>query len=570
MGDLAFSFDEVVEQFEREQAEIRAILLGHPLTAPFGARLEPGRGADSVFTLAVVGQMRVGKSSLINALMERDMAITGVNETTATINWFRYSPDGGRDVCRVHWKGRPAENVPVARIQEWVGDSARAQETECLEFFSDSPYLKVADVVDTPGARSVIESHEDKLNEFLAGKMAAASEREAGRADAIVYVLPPVARESDEALLGEFERSTRIPGSTPYNSLGVLHKWDAAECPDPVGDARRKAAGLAERMSRSLSGVIAVSAPLYRATLFDEPFWETAGDLARAPDERAFGLLTQRDADFKRRTIEGVPLGPEARTTFWAAHPLPWASLRLILRIGRGGGHDSPAALRAAVLEASGMGALKDALRSRFFSRARIIKLFSALAKVLEPCRKASLALHHERDRLHARLRRAEKLLSELSGTGGGSAAPPVPGLAEFIRDAADEDRRHGEQIQAMISRADAIIVNVREQHRLAEADMSCLEALDAGAVGFPGAAETRFRRLFGQWGTGMRDRLAWSEGFSGSSLSAVRGWIGDLRDERLGAAGESRRLVEHAIERLEMLAHQLTKIATEDHPNHE
>src|SRR5436305_7519977 len=41
--------------------------------------------------VAVVGQVKVGKSSFINALLRQDLAKIGTSETTATINYFRYS-----------------------------------------------------------------------------------------------------------------------------------------------------------------------------------------------------------------------------------------------------------------------------------------------------------------------------------------------------------------------------------------------------------------------------------------------------------------------------------------------
>jgi predicted GTPase len=43
--------------------------------------------------VAVVGQVKAGKSSFINALLREDLAIVGTTETTATINYFRCSKD---------------------------------------------------------------------------------------------------------------------------------------------------------------------------------------------------------------------------------------------------------------------------------------------------------------------------------------------------------------------------------------------------------------------------------------------------------------------------------------------
>ena len=54
------------------------------------AAVVEGGASEEHFTLAVAGQMRVGKSTLINAMIGADLAIPGVTETTATVNWLRH------------------------------------------------------------------------------------------------------------------------------------------------------------------------------------------------------------------------------------------------------------------------------------------------------------------------------------------------------------------------------------------------------------------------------------------------------------------------------------------------
>jgi len=47
------------------------------------------REAGENCTIAVVGRVKTGKSSFINALLGDDLAAVGAQETTATINYFR-------------------------------------------------------------------------------------------------------------------------------------------------------------------------------------------------------------------------------------------------------------------------------------------------------------------------------------------------------------------------------------------------------------------------------------------------------------------------------------------------
>ena len=75
----------------------------------------PGEAADRMERLArqvhepcvvaVVGRVKVGKSTFVNALLGEDLAKVGTTETTATINYFAYGqPDPERPVC-CHWRG---------------------------------------------------------------------------------------------------------------------------------------------------------------------------------------------------------------------------------------------------------------------------------------------------------------------------------------------------------------------------------------------------------------------------------------------------------------------------------
>src|SRR5262249_29173113 len=156
------------------------------------------------------------KSSLLNALVGADLAVTGTTETTATINWFKHGDRVQCDRFRVVWKDRPAEEFPLSEISNWLHDSARAEATRYVEFFADTPFLRLANIVDTPGLRSTIQSHGDTTKDYIALRREQETQREGEAADAILYVLSCVIRESDQEFLTAFETSTRLSGSYPY------------------------------------------------------------------------------------------------------------------------------------------------------------------------------------------------------------------------------------------------------------------------------------------------------------------------------------------------------------------
>ncbi|MGL4942886.1 MAG: dynamin family protein, partial [Thermoguttaceae bacterium] len=94
----ALHFDAFHALLDNYSRELPRILERHMLTQKLVSRVTDGLVLnESPFTVAVVGQMRVGKSSLLNTLVGADLAVTGVNETTATINWFKYASEDKRD-----------------------------------------------------------------------------------------------------------------------------------------------------------------------------------------------------------------------------------------------------------------------------------------------------------------------------------------------------------------------------------------------------------------------------------------------------------------------------------------
>jgi len=78
------------------------------------------------FTLAVFGYMKTGKSSLINALVGKPLAITGTDETTATLNWISHGTREQEETFLVNWKDGSNEPFPIERLKDWTGKSEEA------------------------------------------------------------------------------------------------------------------------------------------------------------------------------------------------------------------------------------------------------------------------------------------------------------------------------------------------------------------------------------------------------------------------------------------------------------
>src|SRR5829696_4477406 len=99
---------------------------------------------DERCVVAVVGQVKVGKSTFVNALLGGNLAKVGTTETTATINYFTYGrPPVREKPVRCHWRGGKQTWEDRAFLDSLQGNDMetlqRADGGERLEYFLDHP-----------------------------------------------------------------------------------------------------------------------------------------------------------------------------------------------------------------------------------------------------------------------------------------------------------------------------------------------------------------------------------------------------------------------------------------------
>ncbi len=449
------------------------------LAGRFDSLLEQG---STPFTVAVMGQMRSGKSTLLNALIGRDLAVTGINETTATVNCFKYSDNS--DDClrfRVLWKDAPEELLPIDQIGTWIGDSANAARTSRLEFYAPSDFLKTANIIDTPGTRSTITGHTSALSDFLHDE----SLRQGGKADAIIYVLLPVARENDEKWLAEFEQASRLPGATPYNSIAVVHRWEATL---DVADPARKAAEMAGKIQGMLAGqvsrVIAVSAPL--AILcerlgHDNPFWTSLLSLGRDSTRDAVESITMSE-DYYAGDEDDCALTPaereQLRERATAVYPgLPWPSFKIMIRTAAAPGIGTPEDLRTKIADMSGFSTLRRELEDRYFARSRVIKAFSLLTKAWKPCQTAQTILRNLKADLDRTIREGDEALRTLEPRSQSDAS--LASAVDYIRKSRRSLEARFRDAQFSLAEIGDAISPVRTAFEDMEKEFAALEILD-------------------------------------------------------------------------------------------
>ncbi len=224
------------------------------------------------FVLAVVGMVKAGKSSLVNALLGADLAKVGATETTATVNWFRYgTPDPDRPVrCHRRERAEP-EAHPRAFLDRLQGDDEETlrlgTDIERIEFLVDSEWLRAIALVDTPGLGAVSDEHQNRtaefvrLNSLLRARHHEQTQRLAQEADAILYVMPPPLRATDRALLEDFRDMLR-PGTSAFNAVAVIGKFDAFD--DDLENGLARATTLAQKLGGAVNAVLPVSVGVHR------------------------------------------------------------------------------------------------------------------------------------------------------------------------------------------------------------------------------------------------------------------------------------------------------------------
>jgi GTP-binding protein EngB required for normal cell division len=127
--------------------------------------------AEDRFTLAVLGQFKRGKSSLMNAIVGRELLPVGVLPLTSAITILRYGPKERLLIRREDVDLPFPQEFPVGQLAEFVTEkenpgNSRRLKTACVEL--PVPFLRRGlEFVDTPGIGSAIEANTVTTLKFL-------------------------------------------------------------------------------------------------------------------------------------------------------------------------------------------------------------------------------------------------------------------------------------------------------------------------------------------------------------------------------------------------------------------
>lgn len=322
--------------------------------------------------VAVVGRVKAGKSTLVNALVGRRIAPTATTEMTRVVTWYRFgSPDRAEVVLH---DGR---RLTVSLDEVQAGSlPVPLEQIDRLEMHLQARSLRTTTLIDTPGLASLTSELGATTRRAIVGEDA--SRRAAGHADAVVFVFRDSEHVDELEFLRSFASATGELGATASNALGVLGFADVygsgpAGGSDPVETARRRAAELTAVHREQLAEVVAVAGLLAETARTGE-FTES--------DAAALSRLARVDAT-RLQLWEHLGVHDEVG--------LDEATLRgLFERLGPYGvQHGAVLALEGAAPvirwldERGGVAELEETIRQRFAVRADALKADHALA-VLE------------------------------------------------------------------------------------------------------------------------------------------------------------------------------------------
>jgi len=128
------------------------------------------------YNIAIIGNMKRGKSTLINAMMGRkndDISPVASKVCTAAITYYLDKKSYGKEAeeAVIYFEDGKSKTEPLSKISEYVTEARNPRNTKRvrkMEVYGDFPLLNESvSIVDSPGLASVNIHHDDLIEEFL-------------------------------------------------------------------------------------------------------------------------------------------------------------------------------------------------------------------------------------------------------------------------------------------------------------------------------------------------------------------------------------------------------------------
>lgn len=359
--------------------------------------------------VAVVGIMKAGKSTFMNALIKDKLLYTGNEETTYTVSWFKYAPKPSLTIVFKDNKGK--EKAPFTDLEKWTvrtkaKDNLRINDVKYIEIYYPNEVLKTMELIDTPGLNSAFKNDAENTLKFLGISLDKANEldeitlQEASLADAIIYAFTRSAGSTDREILTEFHGNSLTSSTSPINALGVFTRSDIFWEPDseklPIEIAKRVTDNTMKNpdMKRLLYTTLPVVAKVVEGLVsLNEQDWQYLEQLTNINQETLGNLLeflptftNQAVKDFKDESVRkyiGAPKDRERITYLLDGYGI----FEVVNSLRKGLSHDD---LIELLYEKSGIKAVNNLVTNHFGNRSFLIKTQYILLHLRSNCFKLS------------------------------------------------------------------------------------------------------------------------------------------------------------------------------------
>lgn len=222
--------------------------------------------------VAVIGRLKSGKSTLVNALTETDIAATGSLECTMAVSIYE---QGAPARAEIHGSDGRVDSVALTgRPLEQLGRPL--DEVDYVRQFVPVSRLSDLGVIDTPGTATLTVENEQRTRRILV-EGSRDTRRATAWADCVVFLSDSAPRADERDLLAELDM-------TPLTTVGVISRADsfgsgAFGSRDPVQHAGEYAGRIAGLLGGSVSTVMPLSGLLAESALTGRVTEDTARTL---------------------------------------------------------------------------------------------------------------------------------------------------------------------------------------------------------------------------------------------------------------------------------------------------